>query len=195
MNITDLRPTVVPKSDQLNAEQLLTAPLTITVNKVSVANSPEQPVVINYDGDNGRPYKPCKTMRKLLIYAWGQDGSQWVGRSMTLYNNPEVKFGGELVGGIRISHLSHIPADISVSLTATRGKKSKHSVLKLAAVSDPLAAARDSLTSANDMPALIAAWGKLSAAEKTQLASVKDARKQQIESAAPAADDKSQETL
>jgi hypothetical protein len=192
MNLNDLRPSVVPKSDQLNAEQLLTAPLTITVNKVSVANSPEQPVVINYDGDNGRPYKPCKTMRKLLIYAWGQDGSQWVGRSMTLYNNPEVKFGGELVGGIRISHLSHIPADISVSLTATRGKKSKHSVLQL---KDTLAAARDSLTSANDMPALIAAWGKLTASEKTQLASVKDARKQQIESAAPAADDKSQETL
>jgi hypothetical protein len=192
MNLNDLRPSVVPKSDQLNAEQLLTAPLTITVNKVSVANSPEQPVVINYDGDNGRPYKPCKTMRKLLIYAWGQDGSQWVGRSMTLYNNPEVKFGGELVGGIRISHLSHIPADISVSLTATRGKKSKHSVLQL---KDTLAAARDSLTSANDMPALIAAWGKLTASEKTQLASVKDARKQQIESAAPAADDKSEETL
>lgn len=191
MNITDLRPTVVPKSDQLNAEQLLSAPLTITVNKVSVANSPEQPVVINYDGDNGRPYKPCKTMRKLLIYAWGQDGSQWIGRSMTLYNNPEVKFGGELVGGIRISHLSHIPADISVSLTATRGKKSKHSVLKLAAVSDP----RATLESAADMPALLAAWEKLTAREKSALASVKDARKNQIESAAPAADDKSQETL
>jgi hypothetical protein len=195
MNLNDLRPSVVPKSDQLNAEQLLSAPMTITVNKVSIAASPEQPVVINYDGDNGRPYKPCKTMRKLLIFAWGQDGSQWIGRSMTLYNNPEVKFGGELVGGIRISHLSHIASDISVSLTATRGKKAKHSVLKLATVADPLAPARDSLTSANDLPALIAAWGKLSAAEKTQLASVKDARKTAIESAAPAADDKSEETL
>jgi hypothetical protein len=193
MNLNDLRPSVVPKSDQLNAEQLLTAPLTITVNKVSIAASPEQPVVINYDGDNGRPYKPCKTMRKLLIFAWGQDGSQWIGRSMTLYNNPEVKFGGELVGGIRISHLSHIASDISVSLTATRGKKAKHSVLKLdtSAKPDP----RSSLEAASDMPALIAAWGKLSAAEKTALASVKDARKQQIESAAPAADDKSEETL
>jgi hypothetical protein len=189
MNLNDLRPSVVPKSDQLNAEQLLSAPLTITVNKVSIAASPEQPVVINYDGDNGRPYKPCKTMRKLLIFAWGQDGSQWIGRSMTLYNNPEVKFGGELVGGIRISHLSHIASDISVSLTATRGKKAKHSVLKL------VETARSSLEAATDLPALIAAWGKLSAAEKTQLASVKDARKQQIESAAPAADDKSEETL
>ena len=163
MNLNDLRPSVVPKSDQLNAEQLLTAPLTITVNKVSIAASPEQPVVINYDGDNGRPYKPCKTMRKLLIFAWGQDGSQWVGRSMTLYNNPEVKFGGELVGGIRISHLSHIPADISVSLTATRGKKAKHSVCKLDTVAktETTEAAKATLESAADMPALISAWGKL----------------------------------
>jgi hypothetical protein len=42
---------------------------------------------------------------------------------MTLYNNPEVKFGGVKVGGIRISHLSDIDRDIALSLTATKGKK------------------------------------------------------------------------
>jgi hypothetical protein len=50
---------------------------------------------------------------------------------MTLYNDPEVKFGGEQVGGIRISHMTDIKADIRVSLTTTRGKKAATSVRKM----------------------------------------------------------------
>jgi hypothetical protein len=127
-NVTDLRSTIVPKSDQINAEQLLTGPLTVVVTDVRVSDSPEQPVTIHYAGDDGRPYKPCKTMRKLMVFAWGQDGSTWAGKSMTLYNDASVRFGGSVVGGIRISHLSHIERDISISLTATKGKKALHTI-------------------------------------------------------------------
>ncbi len=129
----DLRPTIVPKSDQLNSEQLLTGPLTITVTGVTVTNSAEQPVTIHYEGDDGRPYKPCKTMRKVLILAWGHDGSEWAGKSMTLFHDPAVKFGGQSVGGIRISHVSHIDRDIAVALTATKGKKTLHTIKALKA--------------------------------------------------------------
>lgn len=134
MNATveDLRPTIVPKSDQLNAEQLLSGPMTVTVTDVRVSESGEQPVVVHYAGEDGRPYKPCKTMRKLLVHAWGENGLAWIGRSMTLYNDPDIKFGGEAVGGIRISHLTDIERDIRVSLTSTRGKKAKHEVRRLA---------------------------------------------------------------
>ncbi len=124
-DISDLRSTIVPKSDQLNAEQLLTGPITITVTEVSTGND-EQPVSIHYEGEDGRPYKPCKTMRKVLILAWGEDGRQWAGKSMTLFCDPSVRFGGVDVGGIRISHLSHIDRTKELSLTATRGKKAKH---------------------------------------------------------------------
>lgn len=130
-DIRDLRATVVPKSDQLNAEQLLPGPITIIVTEVRVSDSTEQPVSIFYHGDDGRPYKPCKTMRKVLILGWGQDGSLWSGRSMTIYNDQTVKFGGMLVGGIRISHLSDIQRDIQVSLTATKGKKALHTIKAL----------------------------------------------------------------
>jgi hypothetical protein len=126
--IEDLRPTIIPKSDQLNAEQLLGGPMTVTVTDVRLGKTEEQPVVVHYANEGGRPFKPCKTMRKLLIHAWGADGRAWVGRSMTLYNDPEVKFGGEDVGGIRISHLSDIERDVRVSLTSTRGKKAKYEV-------------------------------------------------------------------
>lgn len=132
-DITDLRGTIVPKSDQLNAEQLLAGDLTITVTDVRMG-SEDQPVILHYENDEGRPYKPCKTMRKLLIFAWGEDGRNWAGKSMTLYNDQAVRFGGMVVGGIRISHLSHIEREISLSLTATKGKKALHTVLPLEVV-------------------------------------------------------------
>lgn len=129
--VEDLRPTIIPKSDQLNSEQLLGGPMTVTVTEVRLGSSEEQPVVVHYEGENGRPFKPCKTMRKVLIHAWGADGREWVGRSMTLYNDPSVKFGGEDVGGIRISHMTDIERDIKVSLTSTRGKKAKYEIRRL----------------------------------------------------------------
>lgn len=130
-DVIDISHTIVPKSDQLNADQLLAGPLTVSVTRVTASGSEEQPVSIFYDGDKGRPYKPCKTMRKLLAYAWGSNAANWMGRAMTLFHEPEVKFGGELVGGIRISHLSDIPSDIRVSLTTTRGKKAMTSVKRM----------------------------------------------------------------
>src|SRR3546814_11451861 len=70
-------------------------------------------------------------MRKGLVCAWGADGRGWAGKSMTIYNRPDVKFGGEEVGGIRISHLSHIDKDIAIALTATRGRKEQTRVKRL----------------------------------------------------------------
>lgn len=128
IDVSDLRPTIVPKSDQLNSEQLLGGPMTVRVTDVRVGGSEEQPIIVHYEGENGRPFKPCKTMRKVLILGWGPDGREWAGKSLTLYNDPQVKFGGAEVGGIRISHMSDIPADIAVSLTATKGRKALHTI-------------------------------------------------------------------
>lgn len=166
-NVRDLRDTIVPKSDQLNAEQLLGGPITVTVTDVRRGSGEEQPVVIHYEGEGGRPYKPCKSMRKILVFAWGSDGSQWIGRSMTVYNDPNVKWAGEKVGGIRISHLSHIDRDIELSLTATRGHKALTRVKRLAesatvagSESRLQAAARGGTTS------LVAAWQAIPADHK-----------------------------
>ena len=145
--VADLRFTIVPKSDQLNSEQLLGGPLTVTVTDVRIGSSDEQPISVHYEGEAGRPFKPCKTMRKVLIFAWGPDGREWVGRSMTLYNDPQVKFGGAEVGGIRISHMTDIAGQIKVSLTATKGKKALHTidVLQLAEPGPTLAEVLDGI--------------------------------------------------
>lgn len=125
--VENLRDTITPKSDQLNADDLTGTTMVITVSDVRRGTA-DQPVIIDYYGANGRPYKPCKSMRRVLIYAWGDDGKSWIGKSMQLYNDPEVKFGGVRVGGIRISHLSHIEGSQIMQLTATRGKRSPYRV-------------------------------------------------------------------
>lgn len=161
-DISNLRDTIVPRSDQLNAEQLLAGPITITVTGVRRGDTAEQPVIIDHDQDHDRPYKPCKTMRKVLVALWGDDGRAWIGRSMVLFNDPAVKFGGIMVGGIRISHLTHVERDTTLQLAATKGKKAAHLIkrLVLADGGDDLACARQRLQTAadNGMPALQAAW-------------------------------------
>ena len=122
-DVTNLRDTILAKSDQLNADDIIGTGITITVTAVKRGDSAEQPVVIHYNGDNGRPYKPCKTMRRVLIAGWGENGAAWIGRSMTLYNEPSVKFGGVAVGGIRISHMTDIGNGISMATNASKGKK------------------------------------------------------------------------
>lgn len=169
-DIRDLRHTIIPKSDQLNADQLLGGPMTITVTDVRLGSGDEQPVIIHYEGENGRPYKPCKSMRRVLVFAWGTNGAKWIGRSMTLYNQMDVKFGGQEVGGIRISHLSHIERDIDLSLTTTRGKKAKNTIRRLV-VEDRNAAAREQLKKAASAgtDSLKKAWAALSQAQKSAI--------------------------
>jgi len=122
-DVTNLRDTILAKSDQLNSDDILGGGITITVTAVKRGDSAEQPVIIHYQGDNGRPYKPCKTMRRVLIAGWGENGAAWVGRSMTLYNEPSVKFGGVAVGGIRISHMTDIGNGLRLAPNASKGKK------------------------------------------------------------------------
>lgn len=128
IDLRDLSSTIIPRSDQLNSEQLLSGSMIITVTEVRVGSGEDQPVSVHYTNDAGRPFKPCKTMRKVLIHAWGKDATKWAGKSMELFNEPSIKFGGEIVGGIRIARLSDIAKGIEVSLTATKGKKTLHKI-------------------------------------------------------------------
>lgn len=130
--MTDLSKTIEPKSDQLNADDLIVGPRTITVTEVRVTGTTElQPISIFFQGDNGKPFKPCKSMRRVLIKCWGADGSQYAGKSMTLFCDPSVTFGGAQVGGIRISHISHIESDLNIALTVSRAQKRAFHVKRL----------------------------------------------------------------
>lgn len=125
----DLSTTIAPRTDQLNADSLLSGPITIRVTKVVATGTKEQPISIHYEGDDGKPYKPGLSMRRVLYQLWGKDGASYAGRSMTLFREPTIKFGGDVVGGIRISHMSDIgDKPITVPLTVTRGSRKPFTV-------------------------------------------------------------------
>lgn len=132
----DMTDTIKPKSSQMNADDLLAGPITITILSVT-KNSGEQPIAINYKGDDGKPYLPCKQMRRVMVELWGKDASQYIGRSMTLFRDAKVTWAGAEVGGIRISHMSHIDGKKTMSLTATKQSRKPYVVLPLGDVAPP----------------------------------------------------------
>lgn len=130
--MSDMRQTIIPKSDQMNSDDLIASPITIKITRVEIREGTEQPVSIYYAGGNGKPYKPCKSMCRVMVQLWGADANKYVGRSMTLYRDPSVKWGGMEIGGIRISHMSDTDKMHSIPLTVTRGSKKNHTVKQLA---------------------------------------------------------------
>lgn len=162
----NLNATIIPKSTQINADDLIGGPRTIKITAVQPFSA-EQPVAINFDGDNGRPYLPSKSMRRVFVQLWGSEGAAYVGRRVTIYRDPTVKFGGDDVGGIKISHASDIPQTVSLMLTATRGKRKPHVVEPLA----PEAPARDwkAEVAAAEAASGLKDWaGKLTVEEKKE---------------------------
>lgn len=135
--MTDLAKTIAPKSDQLNADDLIAGPITITITGVRGNDDADQPVSVGFEGDGGKPYKPCKSMRRVMVHCWGADGKSYAGRRMTLYRDENVQFGGIKVGGIRISHMSDIERETTMALTATRAKRTPYTVKPLPKASRP----------------------------------------------------------
>jgi hypothetical protein len=123
----DMAATIAPKSDQINADDLISGPVTVTISEVA-KGTPEQPVNVALVEYPGRAYRPSKSMRRILVSAWGANASAYAGRRLTLYRNPEIMFGPNKVGGVEISHLSHIGKPLTVALTATRGRRKNFTV-------------------------------------------------------------------
>jgi hypothetical protein len=119
-----VRASIVPNSDQLNADDLLTGPVTVTIEKVRKGDR-EQPIHIDLAEYKGKSYRPCKTMRRVLIAVFSDDPKNWIGQKMTLFCDPDVMWAGVKVGGIRISHLSGLTHPRTFMLTVGRGKRSE----------------------------------------------------------------------
>lgn len=138
----DMTRTIEPRSDQLNFDDVAAQSVTVTITGVT-RGTPEQPVNVELAEYPGRPYKPGKSMRRVLVACWGKDSSVYAGRCIRLYGDPDVRFGRERVGGIRISHLSHIREPMTVMLTVTRGRRAPFTVQPLPDDETPREASRD----------------------------------------------------
>lgn len=117
--MNDFTAALAPKSDQINAQDLLGGDMTITIAGVKVTPGTEQPVSISLQGHN-KVWRPCKTTGRILMAAWGADTSKYAGRSVQLYLDPKVKWGGLEVGGIRIRALSHISEEMRIVLAESK---------------------------------------------------------------------------
>jgi len=133
--------TIEKKTDQLNYEDFLGGVTRIVTIAGVKAGTKEQQYDIGIEGDQ-RVWRPAVTVLKLLVAAWGDETVEWVGRRAQLYGDPDIMFGREKVGGIRVSHLSHISRPLVASLTETRGKRKVHTIQPLpdAPAPDPNAA-------------------------------------------------------
>ena len=127
MDITD---SLAANSAQQNYDEYLAGPKTVTVAEVTQGTA-EQPVNVELVEFPGKPFKPAKSVRRVLAAAWGTDASKWTGRRLTIYGDPSVRYGGREVGGLRVSHVSHIDKPITVALTVTRGKRAPFTVQPL----------------------------------------------------------------
>lgn len=123
----DISKTTEPRSDQQNYDDYVGGPKVVTISEVKKGSS-DQPVEVHLVEFPGRPYKPSKSMRRVLVAGWGSDASAYAGRSLKLYGDPTVKFGGQEVGGIKISHMSHLPGQVRINLTVSRGKREPYIV-------------------------------------------------------------------
>lgn len=116
----DMTASIAPKSDQLDAVDLIGGPQTFTIEKVSQHNA-EQPFNFHLK-EFPRVWRPGKSMRRVIVAAWGPDATKYAGQRVTLYCDPSVQFGGEQVGGSRISHMTGIDKPLRVPLLIKRGK-------------------------------------------------------------------------
>ena len=158
----DMSASIAPKSDQLDAIELVAGPQTFTIAKVA-QNNAEQPWNFHL-AEFPRPWRPGKSMLRVMAAAWGLDGNKYVGHRVTLYCDPTVQFGNDTVGGTRISHMTGIDKPLKVPLLIKRGKSAVFTVQPLTA--EAPAPVRDWLAEAgklSDVAALRALWSEAKA--------------------------------
>lgn len=132
----DISNALAPKSDQLDAADLIGSPpriFTITdVHENGSELAEQQPVNIRL-AEFPRVWRPSKGMLRVLADNWGKEVAVWVGRQVELYGDPDVYFGKEKRGGTRISRLSHIDSTHTTLINPRGGRNAYWTVKPLPA--------------------------------------------------------------
>lgn len=159
--MSDMLAVIEPKSDQFNADSLIGGEMTVRIASVDVRAGADQPVTVRLDGED-KVFRPCKTVARIMVAAWGPDSVSYVGKSMRLYRDPEVTWGGMKVGGIRVRAMSHINAPLVIALTEKKGSKKvatiKPLVAEVATIGLSIDDARTLIAEAPDMDTLRKVW-------------------------------------
>lgn len=170
----DLSQSILAKSDQLNADDLLSGPRTFSVKEVRRGDDDQPVAIVLAEFPANRPFKPSKTVVRILAYAWGKETDDWPeSPRMTLYRDAKVKWAGQEIGGIRVSHLSDIEnhpdfkGKLKVALAESKGKKSLHVIEAL-----PAGAPASPAVSPETLAELVATFDRKGIAQGKRLAGV-----------------------
>lgn len=121
MDDLDMTASTEARSDQINAVDLV-QPRTFTIEKVT-AGKATHPFDFHLVESPGKVFRPNLGMRRVIIAGWGGKTGAYVGRRFTLFNEPSVVYAGAEIGGIRISHMSHLDKPLKTSLAISQKKK------------------------------------------------------------------------
>ena len=128
--MADIEKAIEPQSDRQNAVDYMAGPKVFTVAGTSDYRDDKGRAKVNIHLAEApdRPFKPSATNLRLVTIGWGKDDTVWPGRRIKLALDPEVTFGREKVGGVRVVALSHIDQPYTAKLPVTRGKKAEYRV-------------------------------------------------------------------
>lgn len=114
------------KSNHLTVEDFITGPRVLQIRSAEPTGDEDRPVAILFEGEP-KAYLPAKTVRRVLARVWPEDSKRasvtYPGRWLRLYVDPDVTFGKETTGGIRIDGASHIDRDVTGSTVSGRNKR------------------------------------------------------------------------
>lgn len=130
----DLLAALAPNTNQLNADDLISiASLVVTIKgPVTVGDGK-----LNIPLEEVKPYRPSKGMGRILASMYG-DRENWIGKKLRIYRDPDVRFGKNKVGGLKISEASHISSAQTHMVTVARAKKEPHVINPLKEETDPV---------------------------------------------------------
>lgn len=111
-----IAPFIESASDRIIGDDLIAGPQTYTITGAKgIVEDKKKRLRLDLDG-SAKPFIPCKGMARLMGHLWGPDASKWIGKTVTLYRDPDVRFGADMTGGVRICAASNIDAQQSVPI-------------------------------------------------------------------------------
>ncbi|WP_156455593.1 hypothetical protein [Sphingomonas sp. CCH5-D11] len=172
---------IVAKSDQINADDLIAGPRVVTIKGVKIKPGTEQPVEMALEGTD-KLFRPCKTVSRVIVGLWGADASQYVGKSLRLFRDPNVTWAGVKVGGIRIDQASDIDGEKVLVVKESQKASKLHKIKPLKTEQPPQQQGRQSAEQwANDHIAFV-----VGAADLDRLAHIQAGGKKAMEKLAGA---------
>jgi hypothetical protein len=119
-------------SDRLNAEDLISGPMTVTIKDVRVIQGDKGQTKLIFDiHEHEHPWHTCKSVTRTILSMWLDEPTEWIGRQLVLYRDPDVVFKNDPLGGIRISSASNLLEAFKITLTEHQKKRITRTVMPL----------------------------------------------------------------